>query len=249
MKLALECPTSMLNDIQPLADFDWILAHLLLGDDKYAEYYSQSTRYKVLDNSVNELLSPVNLGYLRDAARLVDPNLIVAPDYLGDSGSTWFALKESIRMFGKEKVFPVIQGSTLGDVSDLLEKILSLDLGRIAVPYDILSTREATPEEMASNRTRVVHSIEVKVPIGFEIHLLGFTTINELSRYGKGWVKSIDTGVPVMMGQKGYRLDKNRLVDKKQPTMSIMERTTSVDPEFSKQTIYYNIAYLRKLLQ
>jgi hypothetical protein len=51
-----------------------------------------------------------------------------------------------------------------------------------------------------------------------------------------------------MMGQRGYRLGKDRLVDKKQSTMSIMESTTSVDPEYSKQTIYYNIAYLRKIL-
>lgn len=28
MRLALECPVSLLEDIQPLADFDWILTHL-----------------------------------------------------------------------------------------------------------------------------------------------------------------------------------------------------------------------------
>ena len=248
MKLALECPTGILSDIQPLADFDWVLAHLVLEDPEYADFYRKSTRYKVLDNSVNELLQSLSLDELEEAANIVKPNLVVAPDYLGDHIQTRAALNEAIRIFGMDRVFPVVQGATMVSIIDFFDYILHLGFEKVAVPYDILSSREGTPEEMANNRTRVVHSIEVKAPIGFWIHLLGMTTVNELGCYGSGWVKSIDTGVPVMMGQKGYRLGKNRLVDKKKPTMSIMECTISGNPEYSRQSIYYNIAYLRKLL-
>ena len=48
IKLALECPTRLLGDIQPLADFDFILAHLVLQDKEYAEYFSRSKRWKIL---------------------------------------------------------------------------------------------------------------------------------------------------------------------------------------------------------
>jgi len=248
MKLALECPTSMLNDIQPLADFDWILAHKVLEDKEYRKYYSESKRFKVLDNSVNELLEPVNLNSLNLAAGWVNPNLIVAPDYLGDVRKTREALDETIYMLGKGRVLPVVQGKDLGEVLDLLKTLLSLGLERVAVPYDILSSREDSSVMMAGNRLKVVNSIIGKVPIRFEIHLLGMTTIEELENHNRGWVKSIDTGVPVMMGLKGYRLDVDRLENKKRPTMELMEGITSLDPDFREMMVYRNIAYLRKIL-
>ena len=69
MKLALETPTELLGDIQPLSDFSWILAHLVLADPSYAWFYSQYAGYKVLDNSVNELLEPISIESLAEAAR------------------------------------------------------------------------------------------------------------------------------------------------------------------------------------
>jgi len=48
LKLALECPTLMLNLIQPLADMDFILTHLVLKDKDYALYYMNSKRAKII---------------------------------------------------------------------------------------------------------------------------------------------------------------------------------------------------------
>lgn len=247
MKIALECPTSLLGDIQPLADFDWILAHLVLQDGGYADYYSKSERFKVLDNSVNELLTPCTLEELEEAARIVNPNLVVAPDYLGDAHATRMALKRTIELFGLEKVYPVVQGSSLDSVLDCLDYILKLGFDKVAVPYDILSNREDKPEGMASRRLEVVNHIVSRIPVGFHIHLLGFNTIEELRSCNKGWVKSIDTGVPIMMGLQGKRLDLDRLPDKKEPTLDRM-KASWVDRERDLAKTFYNIAYLRKVL-
>lgn len=245
MKLALECPTSMLGVIQPLADFDWILAHLVLSDPDYAEYYKQSGRFKVLDNSVNELLEPLSIGEIAAAAKCVHPDLVVAPDYLGDKEKTLESLEMAIITFSKESIMPVVQGSDLDEVLSLLGEILNLGFERIAVPYDILSSRESSSVIMASNRTKVVHLIESRVPIGFGIHLLGMTTLPELLCYNSGWVKSIDTGVPVLLGSKGYAIDKAS-IDKSKPTMSQMGELHLETAYLG--SIYYNIAYLRKVL-
>ena len=75
------------------------------------------------------------------------------------------------------------------------------------------------------------------------------TTIEELGSHNRGWVRSVDTGVPVMMGLKGRRLDTFRLEDKKKSTMSRMENIVPVDPTYDKMMVYYNIAYLRKILR
>ena len=245
MKLALECPTNLLGAVQPLADFDWILAHLVLQDEKYAEYYKRSGRFKVLDNSVNELLEPILMEDLVKATNIVLPNLVVAPDFLGDSGKTWEALHEATYMLGKARVLPVVQGSSLEEVLDLFGKLLVANFENIAVPYDILSSRKDSPATMASNRVKVVNSIINEAPIGFNIHLLGMTTIEELTQHNKGWVKSIDTGVPVLLGSKGYAIERAN-IDKSRPTMSQFGEV-SVDTAHLG-SIYYNIAYLRKIL-
>ena len=44
MKLALECPAKLSEDVQPLSDFDWVLAHLVLSDPEYAEYYRRGEK-------------------------------------------------------------------------------------------------------------------------------------------------------------------------------------------------------------
>jgi len=248
MKLALECPTGMLNDIQPLADFDWVLAHLVLQDKEYAEYYRKSKRYKVLDNSVNELLEPLSFGDMLKAMDIVKPSLVVPPDHLGGYKKTYDEIVHALSILGPNDLLPVIQGSTLGEVLGLLQELLSLGFNRLAVPYDILSSREDNPVMMASNRLRVVNSVINRVPIGFEIHLLGMTTIEELESHNRGWVRSVDTGVPVMMGLKGRRLDTFRLEDKKKSTMSRMENIVPVDPIYDMMNVFYNVAYLRKLL-
>ena len=246
MKIALECPTSLLGDIQPLADFDWILAHLVLQDKKYAEFYTKSKRFKVLDNSVNELLEPCSFEDLSRAAEVVEPNLVVSPDFLGNYSMTKQALGESIKVFGLERVYPVVQGDSASSAFECLDYILSLGFDRVAVPYDILSDRSAEPEHMAGRRLGIVSGIIHKVPIGFHIHLLGFNTIEELELHNRGWVRSVDTGVPIMMGLQGKRLDLDRLLDKKEPTLDRM-KASWVDRERDLGKAYYNIAYLRKI--
>jgi hypothetical protein len=247
MKLALECTTKLLPSIQPLADFDWVLAHKVLEDPDYAEYYKASGRFKVLDNSVNEFLTPVDLNYLDEAASYVKPDLIVAPDYLGDMNKTREAVREAIHLFGKEKIFPVVQGKDIDEILNLFKYYLELGLERVAIPYDILAQREDNSVMMASNRRMVVNSIITRAPIGFEVHLLGLNTLEELSYYRSPYLISIDTGVPVLLGLKGYKLGDDPLPDKKEaPTMNLMD---TYSDEFADLSVaYYNVAYLRKLL-
>jgi hypothetical protein len=81
----------------------------------------------------------------------------------------------------------------------------------IAVPYDILSKRTDSTDIMAQSRLDVVNYIISMVPMGFGIHLLGMTTLEELELHNRGWVKSIDTGYPVMCGQVGLRFGIDKL--------------------------------------
>jgi len=242
MILALECPTELVDEIQPLADFDFILAHVVLRRGSYASYCEKPGRMKILDNSCNELLHPCTFKELKEAADMVKPDYIVAPDYLGDYFSTERALDEAITIFDKEKIFPVIQGHELKYALECADYIASKGFEKIAVPYDITSSRGSSLESMASKRVRVVREL---LPRFEWVHLLGMTTLEELESYkNKKQVKSIDTGSPILHGINGIRFGRDELLNKSIPTWNLME----VAPRINLADIYYNIGYLRKIL-
>ena len=245
MKLALECPVELLKDMQPLADFDWILAHLVLSDGKYAAYYANSTRFKVLDNSANELLQPCSLSDIKKAVGIVKPDLIVPPDYLGDSSLTERSLEEAIGMFGEEKLLPCVQGSELKYVLECAEYIRKLGFDRVAVPYDITCSRGSLLEEMARRR-QVAAGL---LTDGFkDIHLLGMTTLKELESYkSMPQVVSIDTGSPILHGLLGLKFGLDGLLPKATSTMSWMGLLKKGITE-ALGSVFYNISYLRRII-
>lgn len=246
MKLALETPTKLLTGIQPLGDFDFALTHLILKDKVYAQYYKDSTRFKILDNSTNEKLKPCSLQDIKRAADIIKPDLVVAPDFLGNSKATIAALEDFIKVFSREKTLPVVQGETTMGVLKCLKASMNFGLNCIAVPYDICCQREDSLEHMAETRVRVVNAIIREVPIGFKIHLLGMTTLEELGQHNRSWVTSVDTGSPILHGLNELRYGRDSLLDKTLPTYNKMVKFTSYKRHMS--SIYYNLAYLRKLL-
>ena len=243
MQIALECPTSMLEEMQPLGDFDWALAHLVLKDKAYADFYKASTRFKVLDNSVNELLRPCSLEDLKRAADIVWPDKIVAPDFLGDSRFTLDMLDKAIAEFGSYRIIPVVQGVILDEVQVCAREIAARGFSEVAIPYDIMLGRDWAPAGMAEARAKVV---EFVVQGGFlRIHLLGLTTLSELLSYrGLDKVCSIDTGFPVLQGLRQRKIGLDSEYSKAVPTMNSME---TIDQASLTPEVYYNIAMLRKV--
>lgn len=242
MRLALECPTELLANIQPLADFDWILAHLVLSDDDYANFYTKSTRYKVLDNSVHELREPIELKELKEAATRVNPDLIVAPDYLNDHFSTIDALDKAVVVFGKEKIIPVVQGHEHRYILECFDYILKMGFDKVAIPAKYATDLSL----MAQKRKDVVTSLISKAPIGFRFHLLGMTTLDELCYADKFWIESIDTGCPVLYGLKGIKFGVDELPAKLVATMNQLRMDEYDYNDLS--LVYYNIAFVRKLI-
>jgi len=239
MRLALECPTRLLGHVQPMADFDFVLAHLVLQDEQYAEHYRKSKKVKFVDNSVNELGEPGSLEDMATAMEAVGGNYIISPDWLGQNKRTVEAYRECAERFGKEYTIGVLQGSTF---EEALACASVYKGSMIAVPYDVCSSKEDSPEVMALRRIAVVD----RLPVDTGIHLLGFTTLEELELYaGFNHVVSIDTGIPVLLGLQEKSI-RDPLEDKSQPTMVLME-----DLEMGQNAwtaVCLNIALLRRYM-
>ncbi len=243
MRLSLECPTNLLEYLQPFADFDWILAHKAIEDEKYSAFYKESTKIKVVDNSVNEVGEPLPLEEMDKAVEAVGGNFIVAPDWIGDSNKTLSVLSECVKKYGVQKTIAVVQGATFEEAIFCLNSILAIQgIQRIAIPYDISSDKKDLPSLMALRRALLVSNI----PNTVYVHLLGFTDINEFIWYrSKPHVSSIDTGVPIMLGLQGADI-LEPLDSKVQPTLTRMEDIKLTEQGLT--AIYRNIGLLRRYM-
>ena len=245
MKLALECRTDMLEMVQPFSDFDFILAHKVLEDEKYLEYYKNSDNLpKFVDNSVNEQGTPLSIEELKEAFEKVGGTYLVAPDYLGNAGKTINAYRECKSIFAKEEIplerlVGVVQGETFGDAIECLNEFRS---GVICIPYDLCSQKTDPPWLMGLRRALFIAHIPRNQD--FLIHLLGFNSLDELFWYQNDpVVTSIDTGVPVLLGLEGLDI-LDPLESKEVPTFNRMEK---IDLNQQGWTgIIRNIALLRR---
>lgn len=261
MFLALESPDALLERVNPLADFDWILAHKVIDSTylPYTYYYKHSNHYKVLDNSVNELLEPVSLEHMKAAAEKTSPDIIVAPDFLLDMERTLESLIKCEEIFTRDRVLPVVQGSTINECVECTSEILGRNYTAFAVPFDLACTRQDTLEKMAMSRLAFINRINSEIlseyPLSIRIHLLGLTMPEELDTYSKDWmhnkhVFSIDTGSPILHGLSHILLEEGPLLSKSTPTMRQMEKAgipmigKNLDGALSY--VYRNLAYLRK---
>lgn len=242
MKLALECRTDMLEMVQPFADFDFCLAHKILEDEQYAEYYKDSSNFRFVDNSVNELGEPLSIDKIKQAFEKVNGTYVIAPDYLNDADKTIQSYLECVKVFPKDKVVGVIQGPTFEDAFRCLR---TYGKGIVSVPYDLCSEKTDPPWLMGLRRSLFVTNIPKGQ--GFFVHLLGFTGVDEFFWYQNDpTVMSIDTGIPILLGLQGLDI-LDPLENKADPTMKLMEKI-----ELSQQGwtgIIRNIALLRKYLQ
>jgi len=238
MKLALEARTDMLEMVQPFADFDWILAHKVLEDEGYAKFYKESDKPRFIDNSVNEIGEPVSIEDMKKVWGVLGGGYIVAPDWIGDATKTVEAYGKCVEEFGEENVVGVLQGGTFQEALGCL----NVFRGMVAVPYDIGSKKKDPPWLMALRRILVVSNI----PSDRYIHLLGFTSIDELWWYtNRPNVVSIDTGIPILLGLQGLDI-LDPLEGKEEPTYNRMDKLELTQDGWT--AICRNIALLRRYL-
>jgi len=231
----------MLEMVQPLADFDWVLAHKVLEDETYAEWYRKSGNLKFVDNSVNELSMPLSVEQMKEAFDKVNGTYVVAPDFLGDSGKTLEAYRECVKILPPEKIAKVVQGRSFVEAWECFQ---AYPAGIICIPYDLCSSRNEPPWLMGLRRALFISNIPKDQ--GYLIHLLGYTSLDEFFWYhGNPMVATIDTGIPVMLGLEGKDI-LDPLESKSTPTFNRMEKLELDQKAWVR--IVLNIALLRRNL-
>lgn len=258
MKLAIESPVPLLPWITSLTDFDFLLIHLLEEARGYKYFFSGESsfdrrgRTMILDNSENELGTPYDLDAVIVKAKEIGAHYICPPDYHKDSQRTLDSVKEALQRsdLGSLKILPVVHGSSLDDVQTLMNIYRhQLNLTRVALPYRGWMSKEADTTEMANCRIATVKkAIFERID---EIHLLGMNTLDELATLRSfPIVKSIDTSAPIKYGIAGHALGIDRPLTKEELHVNLGNVHTLLPADLtdSRELIFYNVAYLRKLI-
>ena len=214
MRLAVEAPIQALPIIEELTDFNFVLTHLVLQDKRYADWYTASRKFTMLDCSTFELGHPVTVEELKQAINIIHPNVVIAPDHLHDAEATKTSLFQFLIDFDffikqpttrRILVGAVLQGKTLTEVRQLHSLYARLkELYYIYVPYD-LELKEFQYIEHDETRHMVARLavLATIAPLartsGKHYHLLGVGLPVELliaKQYP--FVTSVDTSAPIV---------------------------------------------------
>lgn len=217
LKLALELPTSKLNNWSPLLDLDFVLAHKVLQDENYADFFAMRDypREVILDNSTHEFGKPLPWNQLVHACNLIQANYLIAPDIVpaitdGKVTKEQFRqnlewLEQACRVLDNSStlVAAVMCGNNFDEVDEYLYLVKSLSVDMLCFTFH------------NSHRLNWWHLFRdhEAFTTPSRIHLLGMHTEAEL----KIWVKlsgaypqfdfSFDTSKPLKFGVQGKRLD------------------------------------------
>lgn len=141
MKTAFICPTNALERFATRSDYHLVLAHKVLEDKKYADFYrhrSIAGDFIIQDCSAFELGHPIETPKLLEAADYTLAAEIVCPDVLFDGEATIASTKEFIKDFNKHynhvikekrpKLMAAVQGKNLVDYLKCHNAIYNMDV-------------------------------------------------------------------------------------------------------------------------
>lgn len=197
---SMEMPTSQLSAWKDLVDLDFVLAHKVLEDKAYAEFFRErGARELILDNSMHELGKPLPIADLVRAARLCRATHVIAPDQLGQPEWNLEQFQATFKAFAREEttVAVALAGRTHEERQRYIRATRNASM--LCLPY-----RENRVDWFFDHR----HAIEL---LHTRVHLLGVSDLSELSHFERlsrsseiSW--SVDTSKPVKWGLEGYSL-------------------------------------------
>jgi len=244
MKLAMELPTAYLAEYSPLCDIDFALAQEVLEDKAYAAFYKKQSaagRYVILDNGFHELGHPLDLKSLAEAAELIDPSVVIAPDWLGEPEKTLKSFETTLTAFKpKWPVGCVLGGKTQEERQYFFNAVYSRT-ALLCLPFK--EPRLDWFRDLADT------FYSYRWP---RIHLLGVNELQELADFRQTFLAngvnhdyfvSVDTGKPMKWAIQGTRLTLSKSL--RGSTTTRLAKQDKLTPT-QKADFLYNTAFLRK---
>lgn len=247
MRLMAEIPRAWLPVLSPLFDGDFAIAHQVLEDKVYSEFYahqSKKGRFVILDNAFHELGVPLTAKELLEAATRISPTIVISPDKIGDQRFTMHQFFETLEVMPPEiGVGVVIQGVSPAERTEMFMKTVK-HAKMLCLPF-----KEPRFEWFCD----LLEKIPKYVQWPPRLHLLGVNELWELKAFRDKISElgipprlvSVDTCKPIKFGILRKRLKEDiESLRGAGPLSSLVEKADSKCME----DVLYNIAFLRKYL-
>lgn len=216
MQLAIEFPIPHLKALSKYTDFDFVLTHMVLENKVYRDFYSESKRFMILDNSFFELGQALSGDKIMKAARIMMPEEVVAPDGIDLTEKFIKENKNELSDLGIE-VAGVLHGKNFEEIVQNLNWLTSHpDISTICVPLDTDFNLDPHLKDLPQIYQWMITRIMVLDYIynnGYyqkkQYHLLGCSVPVEFKVVGQKhpWIRSYDTSAPVVAAINKIEMD------------------------------------------
>lgn len=224
VKISHEVPISLLEKSKKFNDYDYCLLHLTYEYPKYREYYKNSKRDVLLDNSLFELGDSLSNVQLARGVEDIRPKWYIIPDCLNNSLETIRRFKSFVREYPNLPGLKigVVQGSTAEELI-MCYKFMSKHADKIAIPFDskgfddFINIKDNLRKWSLGRRLFIRYLIDSGIwNYNKPHHLLGCSLAEEFTSYR--WdelnIESLDTSNPVVAGIEELKYGENGLSTK-----------------------------------
>lgn len=224
MNISHELPLSLLKVFSKHNDYDFILPRFWKKYPTYREYYSQSNKFKILDNG---LFEGDNYSDTELVALILEikPDIFVVPDAWNDSNYTSVKAKKWITTFkdsiAPTKLMPVLQGKDFSEIRLLLLHLIDLGYKHFAFNHSSDAYQELFkhPNTQLNAMMGRIYTISKLREMSYledshYIHLLGASLPQEFMYYKGLGINSVDTSNPIITGALGIEYTIGGLLEK-----------------------------------
>jgi hypothetical protein len=220
MKVSHELPLDLIRYAYKWNDYDYCLPHLIDQYDEYRSFFEYSRlqrRFIIMDNGLFEGVEHTTEDLL-DKINLVRPNIFIVPDAWNDSTTTLVNAKSWMINYRpnipKEvELMAVCQGKDMGELATTYQTLVDLGYTHIAFNHSSIAYQkeyEGLDHLKASmyGRMEFIRRLVANKIIRptFYHHLLGCSLPQEFMAYKDwGFVRSVDTSNPILVGAEGKR--------------------------------------------
>ena len=236
MKINSELPLCMLDKNNEINEYDFVLFHLYISNEKYKQYYLNQRvlypdRLMIFDNSAYEFFvkgEKLDMDRYVECIKELKPDMYILPDVLMDMNKTLEGTKSFISKYNIECSEPlaVLQGQYSYELLNCLMEYKRMGIKNIAIPFhnsffkdtgvfaeqdiesEFMEVYDTTNDDIlyAMGRVRWMRSHNFLFDDFKHIHLLGSHCPLEKIFYKD--YDTMDTGYPVKLGIKGIEFTK-----------------------------------------
>jgi hypothetical protein len=229
MKISHELPLSLMHNAYKWNDYDYCLPHLIDHYDQYKLFFEKSrkdNRFIIMDNGLFEGVLHTTEDLL-NKIELIRPNVFIVPDEWNDAAATLRNAKSWVINFKENlpegvNLMAVCQGKDMTELMTTYQTLIDLGYTHIAFNHSSIAYQKEY-EGMDHLKAAMYGRMEFirKLVAGGSIrkdvyhHLLGCSLPQEFMSYKDwGFIKSVDTSNPILVGAEGVRYTSSGLTFK-----------------------------------